>query len=46
MGFDTQEGFIQVNKDSNVENGISVQMMELDSIIEKKTVEKVRSRQG
>jgi hypothetical protein len=37
VGLYPQEGFIEMNKDGNVDNRIGVEVMEFDAIIEEKT---------
>jgi hypothetical protein len=46
VGFYPQEGFTKMNKDGNVENRVGVEVMELDAIIEEKTVKEIRSGEG
>jgi hypothetical protein len=46
LGFYPQEGFIEMNKDGNMENRIRVEVMELDTIIEEKTVKEIRYGEG
>jgi hypothetical protein len=46
VGFYPQEGFTEMNKDGNVENRIGVEVIELDAIIEEKTMEEIRCGEG
>jgi hypothetical protein len=43
MWFYPQEGFAEMNKDANIENRIGVQVMKVKAIIEKKTIEEIRT---
>jgi hypothetical protein len=40
MGFDSEEGFIEMDKDCDMANGIRVEMMELKPVVVKETTEK------
>jgi hypothetical protein len=46
MGFDSEEGFTEMDKDCDMENGIRVEMMELKSVVVKKTTEKGTRGEG
>jgi hypothetical protein len=46
VGFYPQEGFIEMDKDENVENRVGVEVIELDAIIKKKTAKEIKSWKG
>jgi hypothetical protein len=46
MGFDSKEGFIEMDKDCDMANGIRVEMMELKPVVVKKTTEKGTRGEG
>jgi hypothetical protein len=46
VGFYSQGGLIEMNKDVNVENRIGVEVMEWDTIIEEKTAKEIRCGEG
>jgi hypothetical protein len=46
MGFDSEEGFIEMDKDCDMANGIWVEMMELKTVVVKKTSEKGTRGEG
>jgi hypothetical protein len=46
MGFDSEEGFIEMDKDCDMVNGIRVEMMELKPILVEKATEKRAREEG
>jgi hypothetical protein len=40
MGFNSEEGFIEMDKDCDMANGIQVEMMELKPVVVKKATKK------
>jgi hypothetical protein len=46
MGFYPQESFAEMDKYGNVKNQVGVQMVKLNTIIEKKAVVEIRNRKG
>jgi hypothetical protein len=46
MGFDSEEDFIEMDKDCDMANGIRVEMMELKPVVVKKATEKKSKRGG
>jgi hypothetical protein len=46
VGFYPQEGFTKMNKDGNVENRVGIEVMELDAIIEEKTMKEIKRWEG
>jgi hypothetical protein len=46
MGFDSEEGFTEMDKDSDMANGIWVETMELKPVVVKKTPEKGAREEG
>jgi hypothetical protein len=46
MGFNSEEGFTEMNEDCNMANGIRVEMMELKPIVVKKATEKRARGEG
>jgi hypothetical protein len=46
MGFDSEEGFTEMDKDCDMANGIRFEMMELKPVVVKKTMEKGTRGEG
>jgi hypothetical protein len=46
MGFDSEEGFTELDKDCNMANGIRVEMIELKPVVVKKATEKRARGEG
>jgi hypothetical protein len=46
MGFDSKEGFTEMDKDCIMANGIWVEMMELKPVVVKKTMKKGTRGEG
>jgi hypothetical protein len=46
MGFDSEEGFIEIDKDCDMANGIRVEMMELNPVVVMKATEKRARGEG
>jgi hypothetical protein len=46
MGFDSEEGFTELDEDCNMANGIWVEMMELKPVVVKKDTEKRARGEG
>jgi hypothetical protein len=46
MGFDSEEGFTEMDKDCDMANGIRVEMMELKPVVVKKAMEKRARGEG
>jgi hypothetical protein len=45
-GFDSEEGFTEIDKDCDMANGIWIEMMELKPVVVKKAAEKRARREG